>query len=82
MFASPSEAASEGTNFPDVFTGLPVAFAFSQSPLSTTGIELAINLDALPFAGGALAFGGVAGSQAYPTIQACWDATAALCQPR
>ena len=81
MFASPSEAASEGTNFPDEFTGLPIAFAFSQSPLGTTGIELAIDLDALPFAGGALAFGGISGTQAYPTIQACWDPTVALCQP-
>ena len=65
-----------------------VAFASAASPAGTWGIELELPIGELPFGGGFAAAGeldvGAFGGRQpqVPTIGACWDATAPLCQPR
>ena len=64
-------------------TGLPAASASGGS-----GVELALPLDALPLAGGALAYAveldptGNFAQDVAPTISTCWDAAAPVCQPQ
>jgi hypothetical protein len=93
LFATANASAVEMTDAGELFAGLPVAYAFggSASPGGITGVELAIALDALPIAGGGIINGQLVERDdasvqpeqtVVPTVATCWDASAAVCQPR